>query len=816
MTALRAWLLLCLVWGTLVAPARGAEPAATLAADIAPRPVAEALAAFGRQTGLQLIYVASIADAQQSKGARAGLTVSDALAQLLDGTGLRFEFLNPRTVRIYSAPTREPTAIATSRASQFSTDRRGALGPLALEEVVVTATRREERLSRVPISMAVWTQDAMETSGVKGIAEIGALTPGVEFDFGSGVVGVDIYTNIAIRGVTSRLGTTTGIYVDDAQMPPARPDSYGRAFPVTFDLDRIEVLRGPQTTLLGDHTQGGAVRFIMNQPSLTTFTGLARAEWAATERGGMSYEAGAAAGGPVVTDVLGFRLSGWYRSDGGYVDRVDHLTGAIVDANANHSVSKSLRGALVLAPEDSVRVFPSLTYQSINMRDVSSFQPQISNPGAGVLRSDVPVQQPFNDTFYLASLKVTTGLRVGDFNSVSSYFDRRATVRFDWSFDYSHPAAGHVAVVQRVFSQEVRLTSPGSEETVGWVAGAYYSGARSREADSSVASSVGSVLFPSDATVTTQRHLAGFGQMTLRPLKGMTAIAGVRIGHGNYDFVTEAAPTVHGEAAESWIAPRLVLSYQTGEDKLVYLSAAKGHSRGDAYSAVSFCENPVPFPAESLWSYEIGSKNGLFGGRLRVDASVFHIFWNDSYQVAFCGGGVGSNPHGGTAASDGFDLTTQALLGEHVRMRLAIAYADARYTQTVKVGDMVIHKGDAVGVPPQITSPWNVTASIEREFSLRNGVNVTIRAEDTFHSDNPGPFYGLGDPPYVFADPSTNVLNVRADVKWSSFKMALFVDNAWNSQPTLGRVDPCSVCSPWGFATTFRPRTVGLSGTWRF
>src|SRR5882672_275884 len=180
MTALRTWLLFCLVWSTLAAPARSADPATTLAADIGPRPVAEALAAFGRQTGLQLIYVATIADARQSMGARAGLTVSEALAQLLDGTGLRFEFLNARTVRIFLAPAVVPTTVASLPVPQHHADRPAGPAAFGLEQVIVTARRREERAGRVPIDMAVWSQEAMEVAGVKSISDLGALTPGVE------------------------------------------------------------------------------------------------------------------------------------------------------------------------------------------------------------------------------------------------------------------------------------------------------------------------------------------------------------------------------------------------------------------------------------------------------------------------------------------------------------------------------------------------------------------------------------------------------------------------------------------------------------
>src|SRR5215471_9619222 len=114
MTTRRRGLLWGLVWSVFVTSAGSTEPAAVLSADIAPRPVSEALTAFGHQTGLQLIYVSSVAETQQSKGARAGLTPSAALTQLLDGTGLNFEFLNARTVRIFPAPAIVPTLITSS------------------------------------------------------------------------------------------------------------------------------------------------------------------------------------------------------------------------------------------------------------------------------------------------------------------------------------------------------------------------------------------------------------------------------------------------------------------------------------------------------------------------------------------------------------------------------------------------------------------------------------------------------------------------------------------------------------------------------
>ena len=826
MTALRAWLLLCLVWGTLVAPARGAGPAATLAADIAPRPVAEALADFGRQTGLQLIYVASIADAQQSKGARAGLTVSDALAQLLDGTGLQFEFLNPRTVRIFVPLSPRQTASRMAVGSERHASHRSAPPGFALPEVVVTATRRDERASNVPISMSVWSQEAMEASGVKGMTEIGALTPGVVFNYDS-VAAPGLYTYLVIRGVTGRHGTTTGVYIDDTPVPPARGDTFGRSFPWAFDLDRVEVLRGPQGALLGQGTLGGAVRFIMNQPSLTTLTGLARTEFSTTPRGDASYEAGAAVGGPLVSDVLGFRVSGWYRTDGGFVDHVDQFTGATIDHHANGQLSKTVRAALTWAPTGSVRIAPSLEYDSFSLRDSPVFSVALSNPKAGELKNDRLTKQPFADAFSLASIKLAAGFATADLSAITSYFHRTVTSWTDWSPDYpvSYADAATLAVDlrQTMFSQEVRLTSVNSDAALTWIAGGFYSSARKREA-SGIIPAAGQAQ-DQQVTVIDQTQLEGFGRIGVRMTEHFTASAGLRAGRTSYDAVTEVQPIAHVGAAETAVTPRFDLSYQTDAGGLFYLTVAKGYRSGGVYPPIVVCgDQPVVFPPDTLWSYEIGAKRDLLGGRVHIESSVFHIQWNNEQADAvFLDGGCGGASLRSSAASNGVELAAQVLVTDRVKTTVAVAYTDARYTQTVKVDDAVIlHKGDALGSPPSPPSPWNVTASIDYQFPTIGSVTADIRAEDSFRSRNPGPF--LSDNPAspfydpgTRPDPSTNMLNLRAGVRWARFDLALFVNNALDSRPTLGRI-PANPYIPAAniVATTLRPRTVGLSGSWRY
>src|SRR6202522_1572590 len=189
-------------------------------------------------------------------------------------------------------------AYAAPASAADTTAAADASGPL--QEITVTATRHEESLSKVPISVTALTQDAMDTRGIKDIIDMARFTPGVNVD-NSGT------NNIAIRGIASSGGAgTTGIYLDDTPIQiralAFNPDD---ALPKSFDLDRIEVLRGPQGTLFGAGSEGGTVRYITTQPSLTQSSLYSREEGSDTQGGAPSYELGVAGGTPIIDGILG-------------------------------------------------------------------------------------------------------------------------------------------------------------------------------------------------------------------------------------------------------------------------------------------------------------------------------------------------------------------------------------------------------------------------------------------------------------------------------------------------------------------------------
>ncbi len=289
----------------------------------------------------------------------------------------------------------------------------------ALEEIVVTATRREENINHVPVSVTAFNQEMIDQKGIKDFQDVVRFTPGVSIDTSG--------TNaISIRGISSSGGAgTTGIYIDDSPIQMRalgfNPDD---TLPKTFDLDRVEVLRGPQGTLFGAGSEGGTVRYIMNQPSVTTESTYAKSEVSFTRGGEPSYEAGLAHGGPIIDDVFGYRASVWYRYDGGWIDRIDPTSRDIVDKDSNHANTVAARLAFLIQPVDGLKITPSITYQNSRKHDFSTYWPAYTDVSSGNFYNATPERLPDPDRYYLPAIKIEASLGKMQFISNTSYYDR--------------------------------------------------------------------------------------------------------------------------------------------------------------------------------------------------------------------------------------------------------------------------------------------------------------------------------------------------------------------------------------------------------
>lgn len=381
-------------------------------------------------------------------------------------------------------------------------------------DIVITATRKSEVLSKVPISVSAFTNQKLEVLGIKSFAEVAKFTPGVVFN--------EDRKDISIRGISSQAGTgTTGIYIDDT---PIQVRALGlnanNTLPAVFDLERVEVLRGPQGTLFGAGSEGGTVRYITPQPGLDKYSGYARAELSGTEKGSPNYEAGVAIGGPIVQDKLGFRISGWYRRDGGYINRVDYQSLATTQKDANYTDTYVVRAAMTWAPTSSLSFTPAVVYQNRQQNNHDDYWLGISDPSKGRYLSGTPDIQADKDEFYLPSLKIEwTGDKV-KLISNTSYYSRKevvggysgtlynlslfqqlldAQINFNGDPNPDQPEAslplltstginlpqmpGYVASVfitnkQQNFTQEVRLQSTDPNARLQWVLGGFFSSNR--------------------------------------------------------------------------------------------------------------------------------------------------------------------------------------------------------------------------------------------------------------------------------------------------------------------------------------------------
>jgi iron complex outermembrane receptor protein len=233
-----------------------------------------------------------------------------------------------------------------------------------LQEIIVTATRQGAvAISRVPLSITAQSQQSLDQRGIKTAQDISRIVPALRIE-DTGAVS----SNISIRGVRSVTGSaTTGIYLDDtalqARALAGSANGGGVFLPPLFDLERVEVLKGPQGTLYGGSSQGGTVRFITPAPSLTRTSIYARSEINQIEQGGLGYEGGVALGLPIVDGKLGIRVSGWARHIGGWIDNVDRRdTSKTVAKDKNYQNQMAFRAAATWAPGPDIKITPAFYY----------------------------------------------------------------------------------------------------------------------------------------------------------------------------------------------------------------------------------------------------------------------------------------------------------------------------------------------------------------------------------------------------------------------------------------------------------------------
>ncbi|HEY1315157.1 MAG TPA: TonB-dependent receptor, partial [Steroidobacteraceae bacterium] len=446
---------------------------------------------------------------------------------------------------------------------------------------------------------------------------------------------------------------TTGIYIDDV---PIQVRQLGfnsdDALLKVFDLERIEVLRGPQGTLFGAGSEGGTVRYITTPPSLTKDSIYAKAETSYTEGGSPSYEAGVAAGGPLIDGTLGVRASAWYRRDGGWIDRLDPVTFQDLDKNANYDETTVLHVAALWQPNESLTVAPSIFYQNRQRNDVTIYWPTISNPSENRYFSLDPTARPEPDKLYLPSVTVTADFGPARLISTSAYFHRDEISGYDGTLynlgyyqtlgtvdfplldgsgvhlpagltDYRAPAS--VTNQQRNFTQEFRLQSTDPTARFGWTTGVFYSlnrqfsleeihdpmvdqfflqelGETASQAfsDTVDVNPNGSSYLPMgdsyfNRLLSHDRQIAGFGELNFKITDALKLTGGVRVSKTSFSIESlSGGPQNSGPRpgansnSQIPVTPKASLQWQVDPNNMYYVTYAKGFRSGGGNPTIPY------------------------------------------------------------------------------------------------------------------------------------------------------------------------------------------------------------------------------------
>ena len=361
--------------------------------------------------------------------------------------------------------------------------------PQQIQEVVVTATRRRENARKVPVSIGVISGSEIASHHIEDYEDVTRILPGVSFAAHNGP-GQD---NISIRGVSSTVGNpTVGIYLDD--VPIITQNGYeGMAQPRFLDLDRLEVLRGPQGTLYGASSEGGTIRFITNQPDLEHLSGSVSSDVSGTVHAGANTDQQIVVNVPVIKDVLGVRVAGELLDDSGWIDSKS-LAGASLKNGTNYDRTGDVHITAKWLPTPTLTVTPSYYYQNLFTGDSPNFFENL-----GLYNQDKQVRERISDLMQISSLTLRQQLPFGDLTSVTSYYTRdinryadgtyfNSTAIAQFFLDPAYPAhqaqndsilanvASPVLFTDRfkTWTQEVRLAS-NQNQRLRWQLGFFYS-----------------------------------------------------------------------------------------------------------------------------------------------------------------------------------------------------------------------------------------------------------------------------------------------------------------------------------------------------
>ncbi len=719
-----------------------------------------------------------------------------------------------------------------------------------LDEVYVTAQRREQPLLETPVSISVITEQEMERQNIDSFADYAVRVPGLTFEQ-VGIIGYRGAEDVTLRAVQGR----TNYYLDETPLPVTDVR--------LFDVERIEVLRGPQGTLYGDSSMGGTIKVVTNKPTTAGFSGAAATNYSLTEDGGDSFSAETYVNVPL-SDRVALRVTGYYEELGGYVDNIpptvglgDQSGGVLpfrvnVRKDVDSGNRKGARVALRFQPSESVNV------------DLSAWLQDIDLGARAFYDEPTPLETSFRGTMFESqSLEIYngtlewTGEKLGLLSSTTYYTDDTinseditvflAQGLFGFSPSvFTNPQQLNNSFPAEGFTHETRLSFDGEigSKPVFVVGGVFYSDTKtSRDQywyDLQSITDISLALDPSggfdfgvlfDALGVERglwgfqllpnevKQLAFFGEFSIKPVPRLELTAGLR--YFEFDiketrttdgFLFQGFETSSGKTSDSDVIVRFNAKADVSDDVMIYANAAQGFNIGSALGSAlpDICQPALdalglsdgPVDPETLWSYELGTKGRFRGGKVVIDTSVYYIDWKDIQE--FVNFPDNTCPEGflgnfGDATIKGGELAFSFLPTERLQIGGSIGYSDVSRSQ------------DAIGTTAaeQIGNTLLTTAiQVQYTFPISTQMTGYIGADHQYIEE------GEEDAP---GTPHYNLTNLRIGlIGKDTWEAAIVGRNIFDSDPVLATFAPGSIGNLLPQDATLRPRTIGIEARKRF
>jgi iron complex outermembrane recepter protein len=747
-----------------------------------------------------------------------------------------------------------------------------AAGSDQLQEIVVTAQKRESTVQSTPISITALSGEMLQDLGYTNVLEIASLAPGISArSSGPG------QTEFEMRGLASTAGSapTVGFYLDEAPLTPAAASLNGKVVvdPNLFDLNRIEVLRGPQGTLYGAGSMGGTIKLVTNPPKLNTLEATPELDVSGTAGNGFNRGGNLMLNLPLVEDRLAARIVVSDQYTDGWIDRIvlnpfptgpggncgyytcqrgDVLAAPVekVYEHSNWEQLDSIRGSLLFKVDDRTSITALGMYQTIVMGGYSQYD---SPPNTEAHYQPIDQSEPFSDRFKLFTITVDHDFNFAKLTATGAYYDRFQSQTADTSeqqqallgadygltgFSYA-PYTEIDTTLQR--SAEVRLTSSTSGP-IQWIVGGFgsdfqsvYNAYTANSAWAAV-STGGAAANPLGIAyqVTNPYHVdqyALFGEGTYSFANHLEATVGLRWYRYQTDFNYEQAGFFSNsgnatklsggaETSSDGFNPKFNLAYIPTGDLTLYATIAKGFRPGGANTPVpaNLCGQSISqtYASDSIWNYEIGEKARFLDDRLSINADLYYIQWKNIQQfllIPSCGFTYTGNA--GDAEAYGPEIEVNFRPTNEITVAFSGAYTKSQITSVApsaqgfkEAANQPIEPGLAIENVPIFTASGRVA------FDHPMGDNYRFLAsaiESYTGSQHDAAFYYQELPGYAN-------LSGRLGLSHNRFEAFLFGDNLANKQaPLTINTTSFSVLVPsYNRVSTNQPRTIGLQMLYRY